>query len=52
MQEVLIKFIKPVFIEDVLVIEGTIVGFNNTFKRLVLKVVISNQNGQKVLKVR
>lgn len=49
-QEVLIKFVKPVFEGDVLTIKGTIIEVNETFKRLVLKVVIANQNGQKVLR--
>lgn len=44
------KFSKPVYPGDTLQIEGTIEEMNDTFKLIVVKVVIKNQNKEKVLK--
>jgi 3-hydroxybutyryl-CoA dehydratase len=44
------KFVNPVFIGDNLLIKGLVTEKNDTFQLLVLKVVITNQKNQKVLK--
>ena len=49
-QQVEIKFSKPVYIGDELTITGEIVELNDTVRRLELKTTITNQAGVKVLK--
>lgn len=44
------KFAKPVFIGDVLTIRGTVDELNDLFQVFTMKVVISNQKGEKVLR--
>lgn len=48
--EVDIKLEKPVYIGDVITIEGVVKEKNDTFSFIVVKVVAKNQNGGKVLK--
>lgn len=43
-----IKFVKPVMINDKLIVKGTIYEMNDTFHLLTLKVSITNQQGDKV----
>ena len=47
-----IKLERPVYIGDVLTIEGEIIEKNDTFRFVVIKAVIKNQNGKKVLKAK
>ncbi len=49
-QSVEIKFSKPVYIGDILDIEGEVTEKNDTFKVIIIKVSIKNQLGKKVLK--
>ncbi len=42
------KFVKPVFIGDVLTITGTVQEVNEVFGEITIKAVITNQNGVKV----
>lgn len=44
------KFMKPVYIGDILTIEGTVTDKNDTFQMITVKAVIKNQNGVKVSK--
>ncbi len=44
------KFIKPVFLGDVLTIEGTVSEKNDMFHCFIMKVVILNQKKEKVLR--
>ena len=48
--EVSFKLPSPVYIGDVLRVEGEVVEKNDTFKIIGLKVSISNQNNKKVLR--
>lgn len=43
LHEISIKFSKPVFIGDILTVEGTLVSKNDTFKQLEIKAKIKNQ---------
>ena len=47
-----IKLERPVYIGDVLTIEGEVVEKNDTFRFVVIKAIIKNQNGKKVLKAK
>lgn len=49
-QSVEIQFAKPVFIGDLLTIQGTVKEKDDNFHYMVLKVEIRNQNGVKVLR--
>lgn len=42
------KFVKPVYIGDVLTVTGTIHEINDTFGEITIKAVITNTSGQKV----
>ena len=44
------KFVKPVFLEDVLKICGEVVEKNELFSTIKLKVTVTNQNREKVLR--
>lgn len=44
------EFPSPVYVGDSLTVEGTVKEKNDTFRFLVVKVVIRNQKGQKVLR--
>lgn len=45
-----VEFPKPVYVGDVLTIEGVIKEKNDSFRTLELKVIAKNQNGDKVLR--
>lgn len=47
-----IKLERPVYIGDVLTVEGEVVEKNDTFRFVVIKAIIKNQNGKKVLKAK
>ena len=47
-QEVKIKFAKPVYIGDTLTVEGVVDEKHDVYRLLVLKVTIRNQTGDKV----
>lgn len=44
------KFLKPVYVGDTLLIEGTVTEKNDTFQMIIVKAVIQNQDGVKVSK--
>ena len=50
--EVNIKMERPVYVGDELTIEGTVKEKNDTFSFIVVKVLIRNQKGEKVLKAQ
>lgn len=49
-QSVEIQFAKPVFVGDTLTISGTVKEKNDSFKYIILKIEIRNQDGVKVLR--
>lgn len=49
-QQVEIKFAKPVYIGDTLTVTGQVAEKNDTVQRIELRVTITNQNGVKVLR--
>ncbi len=49
-QQVEIKFAKPVYIGDTLTVTGQVAEKNDTVQRIELKVTITNQEGAKVLR--
>lgn len=49
-QQVEIKFAKPVYIGDTLTVTGQVAEKNDTVQRIELKVTIINQEGAKVLR--
>lgn len=49
-QEVDVKFARPVFLGDCLTITGIVEELNDTVQQMVLKVEIVNQKGEKVLR--
>lgn len=49
-QGVDIKFVKPVLVGDSLTISGVVAELNESVQQIVLKVVIVNQQGEKVLR--
>ena len=48
--EVEVKFARPVYAGDVLCVSGTVTEINDTFRLFWMKVVITNQKGEKVLR--
>lgn len=50
--EVNVKFAKPVYIGDVITVEGEVTEKNDTFSLLMLKVTMKNQDGVKVCKAK
>ena len=52
LQSVQSDFMKPVFAGDLLTVEGKIVQKDESVRRLVIKAVISNQDGRKVSRAR
>ncbi len=44
------KFVKPVFVGDILTVTGKVTERNELFSVITLKVTIKNQNGEKVLR--
>ena len=51
-QEVDAKFVKPVFVGDHLTISGEVIETNDTVKQAILKVMITNQENNKVLRAK
>ncbi len=51
-QEVKIKFAKPVYIGDTLTVEGVVEEKHDVYSLLMLKVTIRNQNGEKVCRAK
>ncbi len=49
-QSVETKFTNPVYIGDRLLISGTVVELNDSVRQAVIKVLVTNQMGQKVLR--
>ncbi len=45
-----VEFPKPVYVGDVLDVEGVVKEKNDAFKTIELKVTVKNQNGDKVLR--
>ena len=48
--EVKTKFAKPVYIGDILTVEGVVEEKNDTYSLLFIKITIRNQSGDKVLR--
>ncbi len=44
------KFVKPVYVGDVLIVTGKVSELNDSFEQMTMKVTITNQNGEKVLR--
>ena len=51
-QEVKVKFAKPVYVGDTLTVEGVVEEKHDAYSLIILKVAIRNQNGDKVCKAR
>lgn len=51
-QEVKIKFSKPVYIGDTLTIEGVVEEKHDSYSLIIIKVTIKNQKGEKVCRAR
>lgn len=49
-QEVKVKFVKPVLLGDSLTITGVVEELNDTVRQMILKVMIVNQKGEKILR--
>lgn len=49
-QEVKIKFAKPVYVGDVISVEGVVEEKNDTFSLLMVKYTMKNQDGVKVMR--
>ena len=52
LQGIEIKYLNPVYLNDELLIEGVVKELHESVKRAVLKVTITNQNNQKVVKAK
>lgn len=50
LQEVNTKFLSPVYVGDLLKVEGQVVNISESVKQLEIKVQVINQNNEKVLK--
>ena len=48
LQEVSAKFTKPVFVGDELTVSGEVMEVQETFRRIIIKARIVNQNGETV----
>lgn len=51
-QEVKIKFSKPVYIGDTLTVEGVVEEKHDSYSLIIIKVTIKNQKGEKVCRAR
>ena len=51
-QEVKIKFPKPVYIGDTLTVEGVVEEKHDSYSLIIIKVTIKNQKGEKVCRAR
>lgn len=49
-QAVDVKFVRPVLVGDSLTVTGMVEELNDTVRQIVLKVVVVNQRGEKVLR--
>lgn len=49
-QEVNVKFLRPVFVGDSLTVFGEIYELNDTVRQIVIKIMIRNKKGEKVLR--
>ncbi len=45
-----VKFVKPVYIGDQLKVSGKVLELNDTVKQMTMKVVITNQHQEKILR--
>ena len=52
LQSVEVKFLKPVYIGDILKISGIVVEKHDVFQRIEVKVTVTRNDGEKVLKGR
>ena len=52
LQSVEVKFLKPVYIGDILKIRGIVVEKHDVFQRIEVKVTVTRNDGEKVLKGR
>lgn len=50
LQGIDLKFVKPVYVNDVLMVRGTVDELHESVKRLTVKVEVINQDEKKVLK--
>ena len=50
LQGIDLKFVKPVYVNDVLIIRGTVDELHESVKRLTVKVEVINQDEKKVVK--
>ena len=50
LQGIELKYVKPVYVGDVLIVRGTVDELHESVQRLVLKVEIMNQDEKKVVK--
>lgn len=51
-QEVKLKFAKPVYVGDTLTVEGVVEEKHDAYSLIILKVTMRNQNGDKVCRAR
>ena len=51
-QEVKLKFAKPVYIGDTLTVEGVVEEKHDSYRLIIVKVAIRNQNGDKVCRAK
>ena len=51
-QEVKIKFAKPVYIGDTLTVEGVVEEKHDSYSLIIIKATIKNQKGEKVCRAR
>ena len=51
-QEVKLKFAKPVYIGDTLTVEGVVEEKNDTYSLIMVKVTVKNQHGDKVCRAK
>lgn len=49
-QQVEVKFVKPIFVGDTLTVIGTVKELNDSVQQAVIKVEMRNQEGQKVVR--
>lgn len=50
--EITLKMVKPVYVDDVLTVEGVVKEKNDTFNFIIVKATIFNQKNEKVLKAQ
>lgn len=52
LQGISIDFLKPVYIDSLLIVKGCVVEKNDLFHRIIIKAVIEDQSGQKVSRAK